>query len=214
MKSVATSTTGGSTSSPQRRLEEVVYFNQDDKTHSLRLKEWCTYHWYGTIKKSMDSMNPVVYHDCCFCFSRRHFSKLCNHKPLESASVLRIPSFRNLVTHDDFYKWILEKIKVHQKLGRKAIFPSINKHHIEEESEMAEEEEVVALAKRCQRLGDELYVAQTAIDRLTKDNKRLLDSSINWFTKYQESVESAENVDYLYHTPLKPLFGVDPSSAE
>lgn len=214
MKSVATSTTGGSASSPSRRLEEVVYFNHNDKADCLRLKEWCTYHWYGTIKKSMDSMNPAVYHDCCFCFSRRHFSKLSNHKPLESASVLRIPSFRNLVTHDDFYKWILDKIKVHEKLGRKAVFPSINKHHIEEESEAAEEEEVVTLSKRCQRLGDELYVAQNAIDKLTKDNKRLLDSSINWFTKYQESVESADKGDYLYHTPLKPLFGVGPGPAE
>src|SRR3990167_5572424 len=138
MKSVATSTAGGSVASPQRSLQEVNIFNQHSKADCLRLKEWCTYHWYGTIKKSIDSMNPVVYHDCCFSFSRRHFSKRANHKPLESASVLRIPSFKNLHTDDDFYKWIIDKIKVHEKIGRRAVFPSINKHHIDDPTQAEE----------------------------------------------------------------------------
>jgi hypothetical protein len=211
MKSVSTSTTDRSLSSPQRSLEDVNIFNQHNKADCLRLKEWCTYHWYGTIKKSIDSMNPAIYHDCCFSFSRRHFSKRANHKPLESASVLRIPSFKSLHTHDDFYKWIMDKIKVHEKLGRKAVFPSINKHHIEDQTLAEEEDELLMLSKRCQKLGDELYLAQGTIDKLSRDNKRLLDSSINWFSKYQESVECTEKSDYLYHTPKKPLFIEDSS---
>jgi hypothetical protein len=214
MKSVSTSTTEVSSSSFRRGLVDKCLFNQHDKSDCLKLKEWCTYHWYGTIKKSMESMNPAVYHDCCFSFSRRHFSKRSNHKPLESASVLRIPSFKALQTHDDFYEWVMGKIKMHERLGRKPIFPSINRHHTEDQCEETEEEEMAILAKRCQLLGDELCTAHGAIEKLTKDNKRLLESSLSWYSKYYESIERGDQTDFLYQTPQKPIFRQSLGSGE
>jgi len=145
------------------------------------------------VRKSIDSSNPVVYHDCCVCFSRRGFSKKAGHPKVESTSVLRISSLRNIGSDKNLFDWIMSRLTAHKRMGRKTFFPSINKYHTEEcEDFETNSEETLALAKRFSRLEEEYNQARKTLDNLKKDNQSLLSSSRNWYNRYLELLYKEE----------------------
>ena len=180
-------------------------FNLHNSHHQALLREWCQQAWYGTIKKSIDSGNPVIYHECCFCFSRRAFSKKANHHSLQSSSVQKIPSFKSVESPEELLRWLLDKIRSHQKLGRRTIFPGINRYHCEDDQEDEEGElDTTMLAKRCEKLDEDLQIATKSLHQLQKDNERLLSSSKAWFHKYQELVLVQATTHGTEYLPQKP----------
>ena len=169
-------------------------FNLHNTHHQALLREWCHDAWFGTIKKSIDSGNPVVYHECCFCFSRRAFSKKANHNAVQSSSVQRIPSFKSVESPEELMRWLLDKLRTQQKLGRRTVFPSINRYHTEEDSQAEDtDQEISCLTKRVQRLDQDLVQAHQTITQLQRDNQCLLKSSRSWFAKYQELLLNKPN---------------------
>jgi len=152
----------------------------------------------------MDSYNPVVYHECCFSFSRRGFAKKAGHCEMQSVSVLKMPSLKALQGPDELYKWLLEKIKLHQRLGRRPVFPAINRYHTEVEDESEDtEKQIEHLGKRCDRLERELAELQQENHKLRSDNTRLLESSQSWCQRYQESLEWTDTHKHMQKSPDK-----------
>ena len=152
---------------------EVENFSIDDPRHAEQLREWCRLCW-STIKKSMESYNPAIYHECCFCFSRRGFAKKAGHCEMQSVSVLKMPSLKALQGPEELYKWLLDRIKLQHRLGRKPIFPAINRYHTELEDDSEDtEKQIEHLGKRCDQL-------ETENRRLRSENARLLESSQSW----------------------------------
>src|SRR5690348_13652326 len=86
-------------------------FDFNNNAHYQELKTWCRIHWSNTIKKSMDNFNPAIFHDCCFSFSRRAFAKSAGHPVLESVSVMKMPTLKSLSSADEFYKWVVDRMK-------------------------------------------------------------------------------------------------------
>ena len=197
MKSASTSTRDAAVSEQDTTAKDydLEHFDYTDPEHCRRVKEWCSTHWEPTIKKSMLSFNPLIYHDCCFCFSKRGFAKKANHKPLESSSILRIPTIKAITSHDGLYRWIISKAKSRSHNGQKTLFPAINRYHQDTEDEDdLDRHQVVYLAKRTEDLAKELHTAHKLIESLTSDNKKLVDSSKTWYTRYQEAVATDEGV--------------------
>ena len=171
---------------------EVEYFRLDDPRHFELLREWSRLSW-TTIRKSIDSYNPVIYHECCFSFSRRGFAKKAGHCEIQSASVLKMPSLKAIQGHEDLFKWLLDRMKLYQRLGRKPVFPAINRYHadLEDESEDTEKQ-IEHLGKRCDDLQRELVTLQSENKRLRVDNGRLLESSQSWCQRYHERAETVQ----------------------
>lgn len=188
-------------SARDERAEEVDEADKGEKEREMdigknddmqELKQWCVFHWHKTLKKSIENYNPIIYHDCCFSFSRRGFFKTAGHPSLESASVLKIPTLRHISSADEFHRWVLEKAKARLQQGRRSIFPEINKRHREEESE-DDEDEVSRLLKRCKELGENYTAALRKIDELIRDNTRLQAACKHWCQKYHDAVLQQED---------------------
>jgi hypothetical protein len=202
MKSTGTSTRDTAISEPDIQTEEpeAQWFDYTDPQHCQQVKDWCKMHWEATIKKSMVTFNPMVYHECCFCFSKRGFSKNSNHRPLESSSILRIPTIKNITGHEGLFKWIISKAKSRSQNGLKTLFPAINRYHIDQEEEDdTESHQVVYLAKRTEDLAKELHNTKKLVESLSSENKRLLDSSKNWYARYQEATSQEEHTTDWNH---------------
>ena len=197
MKSTSTSTRDHTASEQEEPTADpdTEYFDFRNPEHCARVKEWCTNHWEPTIKKSMLSYNPLVFHDCCFCFSKRGFSKKANHRPLESSSILRIPTIKAITGPEGLFKWLLARCKSHAQAGRKTLFPTINRLHQDtEEEDEPEPQHLVYLTKRTEQLSKELETAQKLIEGLNSEKKKLLDSSRNWYMRYQEVAATEEQM--------------------
>lgn len=172
---------------------EVEYYRVDDPRHSELLREWSRLSW-TTIRKSIDSYNPVVYHECCFSFSRRGFAKKAGHCEIQSASVLKMPALKAIQGPDELYKWLLDRIKLHQRVGRKPVFPAINRYHADMEDESEDtEKQIEHLGKRCDDLQRELVQLHSENKRLRVDNSRLLESSQSWCQRYHERAETVQD---------------------
>ena len=185
-----------STQLSQTTNTEVEWFCLENPRHTELLREWSRFCW-TTIRKSMESYNPVVYHECCFCFSRRGFAKKAGHCEMQSVSVLKMPSLKLLHGPEELYRWLLDRIKLHHRLGRRPVFPAINRYHtaVEDESEDTEKQ-IEHLGKRCDQLEQENR-------RLRSDNARLLESSQVWCQRYQESMEWVQSTKQEPKTPDK-----------
>ena len=162
----------------------------------------------------MKNYNAPTYHDCCLCFSKRGFAKKAGHPELQSASILKIPTLKNVENPEGLYDWIRNRMEIHNRLGRKPLFPSINIYHCsqnEQEDPDAEKEEKEYLSKRFEDLILNQKESQEKIQQLTEDNKRLLASSKNWCIKYQELLSSKvkENESFTDGTPQKVLIQHD-----
>jgi len=118
--------------SPQQRsASEQKGFDMDSLEDDMKLKQWCKVHWQASFRKSLDSYNPLTYHDCCFSFSRRGYSRKYDHPEAYSFSVLKVASLRKLTSEEELHSWIRNKMQEHIKEGRTPVFPTINSPHQE-----------------------------------------------------------------------------------
>ena len=148
------------------------------------LKQWCEDHWIRTVKRSLDNYNALLFHDCCYSFSRRAYSKKGSHPSLQSVSVLRIPTLKWVCTAEQFFKWMLDRARLRLQQGRRVVFPVINIEHRLEEDLDSDEGGCGDLVKRCEHLTASYQKSLDRIDQLAKENMRLLSSSKVWCQKY------------------------------
>jgi hypothetical protein len=184
---------------------ETRVFDLDNPSHDLKLKQWCKVHWPATIKKNLDNYNPVTYHDCCFCFSRRGFTKRWDHPEIESTPITKIPTLKEVNSEEEFHNWLRNKMQERQKAGKTLVFPSVNSTHLEPPSEredlFSSPKATEFLRKRCLELSHEKMEVMSQVDKLKAENSRLHASSKSWFDKYQEAIRSKE--DSMVNTPVK-----------
>lgn len=186
------------------------WFDPASEDDTQELKNWCSFHWEQTVIHGIKTNNAAAYHYCCLSFSKKGCLKKNTHPPFQSASVLKIPGLRNARSPADLYKWLRERIADHQRLGKKAVFPSVNMPHIEldSEEESGECQSAELLKKRCEDLDQK-------IRQLADDNQRLLASSKCWCLKYQELLASREEDKYSFGelTPQKAVKTDDSNSS-
>ena len=167
-------------------------FDLSSDRDSLELVAWARLHWGSTIKKSIENQNPAVYHDCCFSFSRRGFSRKAGHPRLQSYSIHKLPSLKEVRTAEEFTMWLRSRMKEHQDLGRQPVFPSINCYHIDTVEMDEEDLETEYLAKRCSELLKEKDEAMKRVQALLQDNQRLHASTKTWMLRYHESLSAKD----------------------
>jgi hypothetical protein len=184
---------------------ETRVFDLDNPSHDLRLKQWCRIHWPATIKKSLDNYNPVTYHDCCFCFSRRGFTRKWDHPEEESHPITKISTLKEVNSEEEFHSWLRNKMQERQKAGKTLVFPSVNSPHLQaphqREDCLSSPKATDFLRKRCFELSHEKMEVLSQVDKLKADNARLHASSKSWFDKYQEAIKSRE--ESVECTPVK-----------
>jgi len=184
---------------------ETKVFDMDNPSHDLKLKQWCKVHWPGTIKKSLDNYNPVTYHECCFCFSRRGFTRKGDHSEEESHPITRIPTLKEVNSEEGFHSWLRNKMHEREKAGKTLVFPSVNSPHLQpphqREDCLTSPKANDFLRKRCLELSQDKMEVLSQVEKLKADNARLHASSKSWFEKYQEAIRSRE--DSLASTPVK-----------
>ena len=199
------------TTSTQTHSSLPKPFDLASDDDAQELKTWCRLHWLHTLSKGILNSNAPTYHDCCISFSRKGYVKRLSHPPLQSASVLKIPSLRKTNSPEEFYDWLRERLVVHHRLGKKLFFPSINVAHFmpDEEEECVDQshEQERYLSKRNERESEEEKRTEEEIRQLREDNKRLLTSSKSWHRRYQELLLKVEEdtASYTEMTPKKPL---------
>ena len=88
--------------------EQVREMDLQNSRHVQELRHWCDDHWVRTVKRSIENYTVLLFHDCCYSFSRRAYSKKGSHPPLQSVSVLRIPTLKWVCTAEQFLKWMLD----------------------------------------------------------------------------------------------------------
>ena len=174
--------------------------NEED---AQELKNWCRVHWQYTLTKGIQNSNTPFYHDCCVSFSRRGCVKRLSHPPLQSASVLKIPSLRNVESPEALYEWLRERLIMHYSLGKKVFFPSINIAHFDSEENKTDEDQKELLCKRVEQLSEEKLKTEQEVRQLREDNNKLLHSSKSWYTKYQELIFRIEG-DTPSYTEITP----------
>lgn len=188
----------------------VRYFNPASEDDEQDLMNWCHFHFSETLKKGMEGFNAATYHDCCMCFSKKGYVKRNSHPPLQSASILKIPSLRNAKSPEELYSWLREKIFESQRLGKRPLFPSINTPHMELDEEEAEIECLQSadlLKKKCRDHFQLQKEFEKKVKQLTEDNQRLLAASKSWCLKYQDLLCSREDdrMSFTEMTPQKAL---------
>lgn len=192
---------------PSDKQVNVRYFNPANEDDVQDLKNWCKFHWKETLCKGIDGSNAPTYSDCCFCFCRKNYGGKSTHPPLQSASVLKIPSLKKVTSPEELYDWLRSRLLEHQRLGRRPLFPSINTPHIEHddsEEGMEASESVELLKKRCFDLLEQHKSSEEKIKQLTEDNQRLLASSKSWCLKYQDLFSSQEDDRMSFAAMMTP----------
>ena len=206
LKSTSTSDTSTQTPRSNRATSFLQCFDPRNPTDKTILLRWCEEHWLTTFRKSMQSSNPLFYHDCCSAFSRRAFSKLAGHPPLQSSPVHRIPSFKEVCSSTDLYQWLLGKLSENHRRGQKVFFPAINRVHYDLQEEGLEdvEDEVQTLHKRLEQVGAVENKLTSQINSLKDDNEKLFNSTKAWYLKYQELADKQDQtISSLLGTPMK-----------
>ena len=172
------------------------------------LREWCKIQWTRTFQKNLANCNAIYYHECCFSFSRRGFKKQAGHPELQTSSVLKIPTFKEIETSEGLFKWLFNRLETAQSRGQKCYFPSINRFHSEDDdSDHNEEdnlEQVNFLRKRIDLLQQENHRVKKSLEAANIENKSLLASSKNWYNRYEILNEKqGEQMYTLFETPRK-----------
>ena len=200
-----TETTAYLASSTSEDTSKPSIFNPANLLHKSRLYEWCRVHW-PIFCRSLQHQNAVYYHECCNSFSRRHFSKISGHPTLQTSSIATIPSFKEVLSADYFFRWLLKMLTYNTKKGHPCRFPAVNRYHqeldINAAQEDIEDEETTMLKKRVSELNEQLYSVKETSLKTQVDNQRLLECTQMWHQKYQELVES-DKVGPEYLTPQK-----------
>lgn len=181
-------------------------FDPKDPKHKEKLLHWCTIHWPSTFKKAMSSGNSMFYHDCCTCFSRRHFCKNAGHPPLQSSAVTKMPSFKDVNSSEDLFRWLFKLLADNTKRGQRCLFPSLNRQHILDMDSYNEDrqEELELLRKRVDSLQTQEEHLNTRVKTLSEENDKLLKSAKSWYCRYQELQEAQDkSAISLFSTPFK-----------
>jgi len=190
---------------PSEDISKPSYFDPSSLQHKARLYDWCRSHW-PIFCRSLHHQNSVYYHECCNSFSRRHFAKLAGHPSLQTSSIATIPSFKEVFTADDFFRWLLKMLTYNTKKGHPCRFPAVNRYHQEQDTktvqEDIEDEETTMLKKRVSELNQQLYSLKETSLKTQEENQRLLERTQMWYQKYQELAE-LEKVGQEYMTPQK-----------
>lgn len=179
-------------------------FDLDDPSHDAKLRLWCRVHWSATIKKSMDSYNSLTFHDCCFSFSRRGYTKRWDHPILESFPISKIPTLKLVSSEEELHSWLRNRMQERAKAGKTMVFPSVNTRHLlppDQRDTDLSPCQTEFLRKRLVELSQEKQEVLSQIDKLKNDNARLHASSKSWFDKYQEAIQSREQS--IENTPVK-----------
>lgn len=194
--------------STDNQTSRIPIFDPSITEHKARLYYWCQAEW-PTFCRSLLHQNSISYHDCCSCFSRRRFSKMAGHPSLQTSSVATIPSFKEVESSGDLFRWLLKMLTYNSKKGARCLFPAFNRYHIEEDCKVgqgrdSDDEEGTFLSKRVNDLNRELVQAKQMNSHLQTENNRLLESSKAWFQRYQELSEGCyQAVPSELQTPKK-----------
>lgn len=189
--------------------KELVAFDLRSCRQKRELLSWCKEKWADTFHPSITHRNPLFFNSCCGSFTRRWYAKSAAHPPLESCSIMKIPSFSGVTNADELYKWLLMMLSQNHKAGRPCYFPSINTPHVEIEDpeDQLDQEEAELLNKRVQDISKKLQHHEKRLkdlEGLGKVNQQLLSSSRAWHSKYQELLEQNQNgCPEEFVTPVK-----------
>ena len=113
-------------------LQSIAIFDPRMETDKQALKKWCQIHWSMTFQKCLAKGNVIHYHECCICFSKRHFLKTAGHPELQSASVMRIPTFKEITSSEGLFRWLMARLEASSCSGRPCYFPAFNRYHFDE----------------------------------------------------------------------------------
>ena len=183
------------------------HFDPSCAQDKAKLMDWCKRHWRTIFLRSLQNQNVMHYHECCTSFSRRSFVKLAGHPALHSSSLLRIPSFKEVVTAEYFYYWLLKLLTDRAKAGLPCRFPAINRAHIDETNEPEElkvGDDRTFLQKRVDELQDKLDSLEEMLINANEDRKKLFRCAHSWYEKYQEAADQGRSaVPLEFQTPQK-----------
>ena len=183
------------------------HFDPSCAQDKAKLMDWCKRYWRTIFLKSLQNQNVMHYHECCTSFSRRSFVKLAGHPALHSSSLLRIPSFKEVLTAEDFYYWLLKLLTDRAKAGLPCRFPAINRAHIDETDEPEElkvGDDRTFLQKRVDELQVKLEWLEERLTTADYDKQKLLRCAHNWYEKYQEAADQGRSaVPLEFQTPQK-----------
>jgi len=193
-------------STPDTSFSQTPVFDPSSTQHKTRLYHWCKTQW-SVFCKSLHHQNSIYYHECCNSFSRRRFSKVAGHPPLQTSSIVTIPSFKEVNSSDDFFRWLLKMLTFNSKKGHQCYFPTINRYHVEaddkvKQEEQQEEEPDLYLKKRVDDLNRELCDSRHRLVKAQDDNKVLVKAAMNWYQRYQDVLE-VDRVPTEFQTPQK-----------
>jgi hypothetical protein len=179
--------------STQTKCNEPRFFDPQSKDDDQELMAWCRIHWQHTIDKGIKGSNTPIYHDCCVSFSKKGCIKKHSHPSLQSASVLKIPSLRHATSPDTLYHWLRDRLAMHERLGKKLYFPSINVAHFHSEDDESDNlyDAVKMLNKRNDQLAEENLGMERQLKASKDENKKLLGSVKSWYNKYQDLLATA-----------------------
>lgn len=194
-------------SSNQKNIEGD-FVNATDPEDIERLKAWSQSNW-PTFHKSLFHSNTIYYHACCNSFSRRYFIRAAGHPALQTSTLYKMPSFRNVQSSEELFRWLLKTVKDNAKVGQQTWFPDINVIHrdidepCEDQRDNEEDLEAVSLKKRYHDLEKELTSMKNLLKIAESDNQRLVNSSRTWHMKYQELLDQKEPDEDVFLTPVK-----------
>ena len=192
-------------STPDTSFVQTPVFDPSSTQDKTRLYHWCKIQW-PMFCKSLHHQNSIYYHECCNSFSRRRFSKMAGHPSLQTSTIVTIPSFKEVASSDDFFRWLLKMLAFNSKKGLQCYFPTINRYHVEADDtvklEEDEEEPEVYLKKRVDDMSRELGEVQNKLLKAQNDNKTLVKAAMSWYEKYQDVAEG-DRVPTEFQTPLK-----------
>lgn len=193
----------------QREVESITKprnFDPDNKIHRKGLLDWCHKVWEADFRRAMQAGNPPFYHDCCCTFSRRSYEKKAGHPKLQTSQVSKIPTFKDVSTADQFYKWLYKVLASNKKRGDRCLFPKLNTEHYNDDilGELEALETIEELRNKLGQASDLIIQHENTIRGLKDEKEQLLHANKNWFLKYQEVLESAAKIeDPDYQTPMK-----------
>ena len=74
----ATSTDGASNEATGSKISRRT-FDFTCQGDQAELTRWCGQQFEETISRGLRLHNTPFYHDCCFCFSRKGYTRKCEH---------------------------------------------------------------------------------------------------------------------------------------
>jgi hypothetical protein len=139
------------------------------------LRNWCHPAWENIIMPSMNSGNPVSYHDCCNAFTTRTLTEKASHTIKQPMKVFL--KANGIINQDTLYSWAIKEIHERVRSNRPSYHPTLNTMHHEPGTEKPSiktgDIEREFLKKRLDLETDELATARTRVFMLEKAVEKL-----------------------------------------